>query len=500
MRKNKTRVVTEELDRELLNHIRGLGLSTVEAYREWCDQNGFSRKLKKSWNQRCQERNFSLQSVAMERLQSHRRESRNQSDVLREVIAGERSENEVTLPHLKRLCENLRISRRPKHERRVNRKVLLRLFEHLHNCRAKFFDGSPAVASLGQISGNTYVEALAQIAANSSSWQRPVEDWKPRSHSSSRQFASLLRHLFVKYDDVPLFLDTVWFTGNRKDAAERRSWYIHVGRGQNIRHCKLPIPLTKKMAHLFMRSPNELTIDQALRWAQVLGLGGDEHLARAIIGTRLIDQFQNDEFWSSVIRWFISHPMLDRTQVGPIIDYLQYQRFVPEHVYIANGQREETSPPQPNLSMNGRTPESLLRQVHDWHRKLNNDNRYQIQQWKSSGIQNYEFIEGSEKKGTLRCWTIRELLSSKALLAEGRQMKHCVATYADSCARGFCSIWTMEVESFGGMSKAVTVEVRKSERMICQIRGKANRLPNDKEKQIIQRWAESEGLRVASYI
>jgi hypothetical protein len=55
-------------------------------------------------------------------------------------------------------------------------------------------------------------------------------------------------------------------------------------------------------------------------------------------------------------------------------------------------------------------------------------------------------------------------------------MKHCVATYASSCARGHCSIWTMEVESMDGITKAVTIEVRNSALLICQVRGKANRL------------------------
>jgi len=65
-------------------------------------------------------------------------------------------------------------------------------------------------------------------------------------------------------------------------------------------------------------------------------------------------------------------------------------------------------------------------------------------------------------------------------MTEGRQMKHCVATYVSSCARGHCSIWTMEVESMDGVTRAVTIEVRNSARMICQVRGKAN--PTDRKR------------------
>lgn len=499
MRRKKVTSAAEQPDAELLSHIRGLGISTVEEYQDWCGRNGFSRKLNKHWKQRCRERSYSQQTVAQERLERRKREKKNHVQVLQGVCAGELTENDVTQPHLKRLCEIVRLGQGSKHERQANRKTLTRLLTHVSECRAKFFDGSPVIASLGLLPGNTFVEALAMIAAHAPAWQRPIEQWKPRSRSASRQFSSLLRHLFVLYDDVPSFFDAVWFSGHSKAAAERRKWFLHVGRGQNIRNCQLPIPLTKKMAHHLMHAPGDVTIDQAIRWGQVHGLGGDERLARVLFGTRLAESFEHDEFWSTVIRWFAGYPMLDRAHVGPVVDYLHYQRFVGEEIYLAPGRRMDAAPAQPNLSMKGRTPETLLQKVNAWHRTLAEDNRHQIRQWPSQGIQGFEFLEGSPQNRNLKCWKIRELLSTKALVTEGRQMRHCVATYASSCARGHCSIWTMEVESYDGVSKAVTIEVRNNSRQICQIRGKANRSPNSKEKKVIQRWAESAGLQITSY-
>lgn len=500
MRRKKTPTSKEELDRDLLRHIEGLGLSSIEDYQAWCTRNGFSRKLNKHWKQLSRERYLSQESKAKERLKQKKREQRNQIDVLFAICRGELSESDVTLPHLKRLCKAMRTNGTPPHARRVDRKALMRLLRHLDECRAKFFRSTSAKTLPGEQAGHTYIDAIVRSASHSDSWQRAVEEWKPRSHSPSRQFASLLRHLFAKHDDVPLFLDAVWFAGQNAEAEERREWYVHIGRGKNIRTCNLPIPLTKKMAHHFMRAPRDVTIAEALRWGQVHGLGGDELLARAIFGTRLTESFKHDDFWSTVIRWFVANPMLDRSHVGPIVDYLHYQRFVPEQNYTAPGVRQEGVPPQPRLSMKGRTPEGVLRRVNEWHRKLANNNRYQVRQWQSIGIEGFEYLEGSEKNRSLKCWTIRELLSSNALQTEGRQMKHCVATYAASCARGHCSIWTMEVESQMGVSKAVTIEVRNSARLICQVRGKANRLATEKERRIIQRWAEVAGLRVASYV
>lgn len=500
MSKAKLANKTRESDPDLLAHIQCLGLRSVEDYRRWCDRNGFDRKLNKNWRQQSRERSFAQETIVKGRLGQKKRESRKLNEVLLDICSGHVKEGDVTLPFLKRLCNLLKPGGRSGHVPQINREALRQLVNRLHECRAKLFDSSAVVSHLGSSPGNTYIEAIAQISAHQSSWQRPLHEWKPRSHNAGRQFTSLLRHLFVKYDDVPLFFDSVWFTGQAKGAAEHRKWYLHVGRGQNVRNCQLPICLTKKMAHCFMRAPDDVSIVQAMRWGQILGLGGCKRLARIILGTGLGESFEHDEFWLTVIRWLIAHPMLDLEHVGPMIDYLRHQRFVPEVCYVGPGQDEEVRPSQPALSMKGRTPEALIRKVNQWHRSLASDNRHQVQQWAPHGLKGLEFVEGSKKGDNLKLWTIRELLSSKALFVEGRQLKHCVATYASSCARGHCSIWTMEVETLKGRSKLLTIEVLKGSQLICQIRGKANRLPTGKEEQIIRRWADSTGLRVSSSV
>jgi hypothetical protein len=46
---------TAEPDPELLNHLRSLGLRTMEEYQSWCVQNGFSRRTDKHWRLRLKE-------------------------------------------------------------------------------------------------------------------------------------------------------------------------------------------------------------------------------------------------------------------------------------------------------------------------------------------------------------------------------------------------------------------------------------------------------------
>src|SRR5687768_71293 len=123
--------------------------------------------------------------------------------------------------------------------------------------------------------------------------------------------------------------------------------------------------------------------------------------------------------------------MLDPQQVRPIIDFLFDQRFVPGPGRIVNGVHELDDIPQPNLSMKGRTVESVLRQMAQWHRQLARvpePSAKVAQRWPASGIPGYSRVEGTP--GNQRMFTAVELLDADELRAEGRAMNHCVASYA----------------------------------------------------------------------
>jgi hypothetical protein len=354
------------------------------------------------------------------------------------------------------------------------------------------------IAEYGWQLGNSYPEALLALARMWRCWLRQPEEWRPQTHNARRQFSSLARHLFAAWP-VPAFLDSVWFRGQSPAAQRQQGWFVHVGRGENIRTADLPLTYTKRMAHYFMQAPSDLSVEGALRFGQILALGGNGEIARAVIATRLGTEFEAEEFWSTVLAWFAAHPLLDTARIGPIIDYLHNQKFVPHDYLVAPGAVERRGPPQPNLSMKGRTPESLLKQVEAWHGTLARTSQPPAE-WRPAGIAGFEFIEGSQDSGNWKRWLLTELLSTKALFAEGRTMKHCVASYARSCAAGVCSIWTLEVDTGEGRRKVLTVEVNNRTRVICQARGKCNALPGDKHRGLLARWAALAGLTLAKYV
>lgn len=454
-------------DPDLLRHIQSLGLRTIPEYVAWCAQHGFSRRTDKHWRQRLKEKTFAARAVADVRLAHMKQELRQPKKIIERIFNGELDEQDVTQPNLRAVCRAFKAAQESRRTRIALRDLLL----HVSTCSA-LVSSQPVIGQFGMQVGNTFINGLLALARHSRNWIRPVANWQPQSHNTRRQFSSLARHLFAEWP-VPAFMDSVWFYAIGREALLQQEWFLHIGRGQNIRTVDLPLSYTKKMAHHFMQAPADLTVEAALRWGQIMALGGTERLARAVIGTWLGTSFGHDDFWITVLQFFIAHPMLDLVHIGPIIDYIEQQRFVSQDVFVAPGVIERRGPPQPIFTMKGRTPDSLLRQVSTWHRSLAKTEQSKME-WPRSPIEEFEFVEGTDKGGNLKFWTITELLSTKALIAEGRKMKHCVATYAHSCASGVCSIWTLEVETFEGRTKILTIEVQNAARLICQARGQRN--------------------------
>ncbi|MDE0635456.1 MAG: PcfJ domain-containing protein [Candidatus Poribacteria bacterium] len=468
------KISIEECTLKMQAHIHQLGLSTVEDYKTWCQQHNFSRGLDKNTRQLRNELNI-VTAINASEIMAEKKKARNLNEIIPKIYNGELQSQNLRKGTAKEIALAF--------ERSYYPNILLKLLLCIEQ-------------NSDLLEDPTYIKGIEAIANHSESWISPLETWHVKRHNRDRQFAELLHHLFVAYD-VPAFMNRVWLTENEM----YQNWYIHIGAGQNIRTAPgIPIALTKKMAHHFLTAPKQYTVEEAIRWGQVQALGGDKRLMDALRGTRMLGNFKNDDFWLNVIRFFIANPMLDVSHVHPIIDYIWNQKFENQRVFVERGVAEEIDPPQPNFSMNGRTPKTLLRQVNEWHRQLGKATKGGHYQWPRSEIGEFHFRVGSEKKGNLRYWHIRELLSTDELIYEGRKMNHCVSSYARSCYSGKKSIWTVESEDENGRHKALTVEISRPDNLIRQVRGKRNRLPTLSEKYLLERWAAEEKLGIAEYL
>lgn len=329
----------------------------------------------------------------------------------------------------------------------------------------------------GALGGNRYLAGLHALAGEAPHWRRSLEAWHPASKSPGRQFAQLARYLLAKYP-VPAFVDTVFFT---PPARVCPSWFRHLGGGGSLRTApELTAALTRRMAHHALLAPDGCDMIQAIRWGQVLGLGGSPRLARAVWGTRLGHELSGaaqEAFWITALRWLVRQPLLEPVHVGPILDY------------VTARWRDDR-----RFSMSGRTAAALLRRVEDWHAEVDRAARIRARSENAdlpaSGFQAgiWEVSAG--------IWTVEEVCSTKLLAQEGSEMRHCVATYEAEIQIRYSSIWSMKVERCGVTQRAVTIEVCNPSRSIVQVRGKYNRCPTEEEQRILERWARENGLLV----
>lgn len=458
----------------ILTFAHRLRLPSIEAYQQWCEQQGFRTQLNKTQRELEHEYRQYSKNVAKLTLKRHKRESNLQFYIKKlysqEIrYAGLQSDVLHTIGNGFRKAQN----------RRLLCDVLCQLEE-----KSKL------------LSHVDYVKGIISFVAHYSKWIRPFADWQPGTRNADRQFASLARHLFAKYP-VPAFMDKVWQHGSGK----AKGWFIHIGMGNNIRTAPhLPITLTKKMAHHFLQAPAHYSVNAAFRWAQIHALGGNKAVADAVAETRISRHFREQDFWLSVLRFFVDNPMLDTRHYGPIVDYIWHQKYEFQMVFVGHGVAREDPPLQPNFSMRGRTPDTLLRHVDAWHRRLGKESRGGQSQWLKSKYDDFRYIEGQAESRNMKVWTIRELLNSKELVAEGRTQQHCVATYAHSCLAGSTSIWTMDLQTSYELEKRVTIELHLRTKTIRQVRGLRNRLASREELAVIRRWASQEGFRIGAYI
>lgn len=330
------------------------------------------------------------------------------------------------------------------------------------------------------LSDEKYLLGIYHIAQFALYFIREIAQWKRPSYQPEKQFANLLRYLFANYP-VPLFLDNAWL---RDGAEKEQRWFIDIARGLSVRKLvDLPVDLTKRMAHAFMWTPAYFSVCGAFRFAQVIALGGDEYLAWHINNTLLgRNNFCDDTFWITVIRFFAQAPLFDVRRLAEVVDYLNFRRLA-----------------DPVYSIKGRTPDSLLRQVNEWqaHRRHERSHAGNLS-WQPSVIQAFEFKTGTGNQ--TKIYRIRELITSSDLKVEGQAMRNCVYSYVKSCHLGECAIFSLLMDTFSVSERLVTLEVDLKKKLIVQAKARFNAKPTDDAFEVIRLWAATEQIGIAKYI
>jgi hypothetical protein len=218
-----------------------------------------------------------------------------------------------------------------------------------------------------------------------------------------------------------------------------------------------------------------------------------------VLRTDLAVDLTEGEFWRSALHFFIHHwEALGPERVQAIVDFLYAVRIRPAQLATRDGVIMQP-PPQPGFSLAGRTPQSLQRLVEAWHRELGRG-RATGRGWAPSGMSGMQYLGAPEVGVEAARWSIEEILHSSALVAEGRVLRHCVATYELRCLRGASSIWSLRRQVEDAAPRSIfTVEVDPRTRTIVQVRGYRNQRASDHPRQILALWARQERLVLADH-
>jgi len=326
-----------------------------------------------------------------------------------------------------------------------------------------------------------YLDAIFHISRYYHAFEKDIATWKRNSHNAERQLKDIIKHCFIKYP-VPDFMYHVWLRHDRT----YMTWFIDLARGISVKNLmRIPVTLTKKGAHHFLQAPKNYNIEMALRSAQAMAFGADNVTADRIAHSQLArNDFHKEAFWETVIRFFANQAMLDFNKMNEILDYLED--------CITNNDA---------YSIKGRTIISLTRQSDEWHaaQAVYEATQEQLLVWNPSLSSSMNFVEGKNEKR--KKYRLYELCSSKALLAEGKKMGHCVATYAHSCYTNRTRIFTLRAISFSkGEETLATIEISPKTYTIVQAKARFNKTISNKAKEIMNDWAVQHNLKVSRWL
>ena len=340
------------------------------------------------------------------------------------------------------------------------------------------------------------LKRLQNFAHRRAFWIRATGDWNAPnaghavSPSPRVQLRGLADHLFARFA-TPAYLHSAWDLAPGPEGFRQQSWFIRIARGASFRALELPISLTERMRHHMRHAPDDLTIYEAMRFSEVLGLGGEAKLARHLAKTRLGRNVSNPDFWRRVLGFFILNSDFPAAQIEHAIEFIQAMRFGGEEIPSARG-CQRRAPICPDFRIEGRTTNSLLRLMHCWHLETA-DSQRPVTSWPASGIDHFRFLDQRED-GMDREWSIVELCNSAALIAEGRAMNHCVARFIDKCRGRRASIWSLRLRISDQEKRMATIEVAPNRRIV-QIRARSNRFAGDHSQDMIIRWSKLAGLK-----
>lgn len=154
------------------------------------------------------------------------------------------------------------------------------------------------------------------------------------------------------------------------------------------------------------------------------------------------------------------------------------------------GAKEENG----NFTLRKRSFQAIDLECRRWHKRVRQIKSFSSLHWEGSHLQDCVILR--KHGGHTYQYRIKQIRTAKGLVIEGNAMRHCVGSYANSCASGRVSIWSMtkECPKAGVLEKrCVTIEVyvNNGTSRLGQISGYGNRSPRADEMSVINEWKQN---------
>jgi len=254
-----------------------------------------------------------------------------------------------------------------------------------------------------------------------------------------------------------------------------RDLYLNMRSGRSVWKNVTREFLSKKETHSLTNIRSSFSVREALIYA-IAVQDCDNGLAHKIAKSRMSDLYnRGSDFSREVIRFFARNPCSNR-DMNDILDFLR-----------TRNPRE--------YSLKGRTITTLMRAHEEWVREAARAKEMGDYTWEGINVSDLKFVTREGKYE----WHCFQLKNSHDLGLEGTKQRHCVSSYRPMCSSGSIGIFTLrrrdrtrfEIEM--PYERALTIEVTK-QGVIRQVRGFANRDPEDHEKEAVHYWAAQNGM------
>ena len=313
-------------------------------------------------------------------------------------------------------------------------------------------------------------------------------DWTSKSYNIDRQKMDFANWLYVIYP-VPSFMMKLFLTKFKHryrsnfDQIQTEMmffrWFLTIAQGGSFAKEASKF-LTKKEAHLFLNGPTDNTIKENVWWARCKSVDLNTKLTTFVVKRLCPTVYLDDPFWVAVIL-FIKREAdnIDLEALSDVSDFLRAKHAADKE-----------------FSVGKRTFNSLIKLSNEWHREM---------QLKKFGSENLAW-DGMEipdwkwhDKVMKVDWKVKQLHTSKELFNEGRQMRHCVASYGQRCMQGQSAIFSMFLDDgINRPERKLTIEINSSKQLV-QARGRMNKSAEGQTQNVLGKWISANNISHSGY-